>query len=148
MQKRLISTDRGDGVQPSGLLRAPPGYDTVRDGPLPLVIWAYPHDFGSAGTAGQVRGSSARFTRLTASDPAWFVLRGYAVLADATMPVIGDPETKNDTYIEQITAAAAAHVKALTEAGIADPAPSAVGGHTYCHVMNAHILPAADPVIP
>ncbi len=144
MQKRLISTDRGDGVQLSGLLHTPPGYDPVRDGPLPLVIWAYPHDFGSAGTAGQVRGSSARFTRLTASDPAWFVLRGYAVLADATMPVIGDPETKNDSYIEQITAAAAAHVKALTEAGIADPARVAVGGHSYGAFMTANLLAHTD----
>jgi dipeptidyl aminopeptidase/acylaminoacyl peptidase len=144
MQKRLISTDRGDGVQLTGLLHTPPGYDPVRDGPLPLLIWAYPHDFGSAGTAGQVRGSSATFTRLTASDPAWFVLRGYAVLADATMPVIGDPETKNDTYIEQITAAAAAHVKALTEAGIADPARVAVGGHSYGAFMTANLLAHTD----
>jgi dipeptidyl aminopeptidase/acylaminoacyl peptidase len=144
MQKRLISTDRGDGVQLTGLLHTPPGYDPVRDGPLPLVIWAYPHDFGSAGTAGQVRGSSTRFTRLTGSDPAWFALRGYAVLADATMPVIGDPETKNDTYIEQITAAAAAHVKALTEAGIADPARVAVGGHSYGAFMTANLLAHTD----
>jgi dipeptidyl aminopeptidase/acylaminoacyl peptidase len=144
IQKRLISTDRGDGVQLSGLLHTPPGYDPVRDGRLPLVIWAYPHDFGSAGTAGQVRGSSSRFTRLTAADPAWFVLRGYAVLADATMPVIGDPETKNDTYIEQITAAAAAQVKALTEAGIADPARVAVGGHSYGAFMTANLLAHTD----
>ena len=93
MRKQLVSTDRGDGVALSGMLHTPPGYDPDTDGPLPLVIWAYPHDFGSASTAGQVRGSSTRFTRLTASDPAWFVLRGYAVLANATMPVIGDPET-------------------------------------------------------
>lgn len=144
MRKRLISTDRGDGVQLSGLLHTPPGYDPARDGPLPLVIWAYPHDFGSAGTAGQVRGSSTRFTRLTAHDPAWFVLRGYAVLADATMPVIGDPETKNDTYLEQIAVAAAAHVKALTEAGIADPARVAVGGHSYGAFMTANLLAHTD----
>jgi dipeptidyl aminopeptidase/acylaminoacyl peptidase len=144
MDKRLISTDRGDGVQLSGLLHTPPGYDPAHDGPLPLVIWAYPHDFGSAGTAGQVRGSSTRFTRLTAADPAWFVLRGYAVLANATMPVIGDPETKNDTYVEQITAAAAAHVKALTEAGIADPARVAVGGHSYGAFMTANLLAHTD----
>jgi dipeptidyl aminopeptidase/acylaminoacyl peptidase len=144
MQKRLITTDRGDGVQLSGLLHTPPGYDAVRDGPLPLVIWAYPHDFGSAGTAGQVRGSSTRFTRLTASDPAWFVQRGYAVLADATMPVIGDPETKNDTYIEQIAAAAAAHIKALAEAGIADQARVAVGGHSYGAFMTANLLAHTD----
>ena len=48
-----------------------------------------------------------------ASDPVFFVLRGYAVLQSATMPVIGDPETMNDSYVEQITAAAAAHIAAL-----------------------------------
>ena len=144
MGKRLIVTDRGDGVQLSGMLHTPPGYDPARDGPLPLVIWAYPDDFGTAGTAGQVRGSTTRFTRLTASDPAWFVLRGYAVLANATMPVIGDPETKNDTYIEQISAAAAAHVKALAEAGIADPARVAVAGHSYGAFMTANLLAHTD----
>jgi dipeptidyl aminopeptidase/acylaminoacyl peptidase len=144
MRKQLVSTDRGDGVQLSGLLHTPPGYDPVSDGPLPLVIWAYPHDFGSAITAGQIRGSSTRFTRLTASDPAWFVLRGYAVLANATMPVIGDPETKNDTYIEQITAAATAHIKGMTAAGIADPARVAVGGHSYGAFMTANLLAHTD----
>jgi dipeptidyl aminopeptidase/acylaminoacyl peptidase len=144
MRKQLVSTDRGDGVQLSGLLYTPPGYDPVSDGPLPLVIWAYPHDFGSAVTAGQIRGSSTRFTRLTASDPAWFVLRGYAVLANATMPVIGDPETKNDTYIEQITAAATAHIKGMTAAGIADPARVAVGGHSYGAFMTANLLAHTD----
>jgi len=144
MSKRLIVTDRGDGVQLSGLLHTPPGYDPDRDGPLPLVLWAYPHDFGTAGTAGQVRSTTNRFTRLTASDPAWFVLRGCAVLADATMPVIGDPETKNDTYIEQVTAAAAAHIKTLTEAGIADPAKVAVGGHSYGAFMTANLLAHTD----
>jgi dipeptidyl aminopeptidase/acylaminoacyl peptidase len=144
MRKRLVSTDRGDGVQLSGLLYTPPGYEPDRDGPLPLVVWAYPDDFGSAGTAGQMRGSSTRFTRLYASDPAWFVLRGYAVLANATMPVIGDPETKNDSYIEQVTAAAAAHVKAMTETGIADPARVAVGGHSYGAFMTANLLAHTD----
>ncbi len=144
MRKQLVSTDRGDGVALSGMLHTPPGYEAGRDGPLPLLIWAYPHDFGSAGTAGQIRGSSTRFTRLTGSDPAWFVLRGYAVLANATMPVIGDPETKNDTYVEQITAAATAHIKAMTAAGIADPARVAVGGHSYGAFMTANLLAHTD----
>jgi len=144
MEKRLMVTDRGDGVQLSGMLHLPPGYSAERDGPIPLVIWAYPYDFGSAGTAGQVRLSSNRFTRLNWSDAAWFVLRGYAVLSSATMPVIGDPETKNDTYVEQISAAAAAHVKAVAELGIADPAKVAVGGHSYGAFMTANLLAHTD----
>ena len=144
LAKRLVVTDRGDGVSLSGMLYLPPGYEPERDGRLPLVIWAYPLDFGDAGTAGQIRGSSQRFTRLAASEPAWFTLRGYAVLADATMPVIGDPETKNDTYIEQVTGAAAAHIAALEAMGIADPARVAVSGHSYGAFMTANLLAHTD----
>jgi dipeptidyl aminopeptidase/acylaminoacyl peptidase len=144
MSRRLFRTDRGDGVPLSGMLHTPPGYDPAAHGPLPVVIWAYPYDFGDATTAGQVRGSTSRFTRLAASDPVWFAQRGYAVLADATMPVIGDPETKNDSYIEQICAAAAAHVKALAGAGIADPARAAVAGHSYGAFMTANLLAHTD----
>ncbi len=144
MAKRLMLTDRGDGVQLSGMLYLPPGYEPERDGRLPLVIWAYPYDYGDAGTAGQVRVSATRFTRLNSADPAWFVLRGYAVLANATMPVIGDPETKNDTYLEQIGAAAAAHINALAESGIADPGRVAVAGHSYGAFMTANLLAHTD----
>jgi len=138
--RRLVMHDRGDGVALSGMLYLPPGHDPARDGRLPLLLWAYPHDFGSADTAGQIRGSTAEFTRLTALGPVAFVLRGYAVLADATMPVIGDPETMNDTYLEQITAAAAAHIRALDEAGIIDPGRVAAAGHSYGGFMTANLL--------
>ena len=144
MEKRLLSYDRGDGVKLTGLLHLPPGYDQERDGPLPLVIWAYPLDFGDAGTAGQVRGTTERFTRLMAGEPTWFVLLGCAVLQNATMPVIGDPETMNDTYVEQITAAAQAHVRALADMGVADPRRVAVGGHSYGAFMTANLLAHTD----
>ena len=140
MGKRLLTYDRGDGVTLTGMLHLPPGYDAERDGPLPLVIWAYPLDYGDAGTAGQVRGSTERFSRLLGSEPVWFVLRGYAVLQNATMPVIGDPETMNDSYVEQTSAAASAHVSALAQMGIADPARVAVGGHSYGAFMTANLL--------
>jgi dipeptidyl aminopeptidase/acylaminoacyl peptidase len=144
MDKRLLSYDRGDGVRLTGWLHLPPGYDQVRDGPLPLVVWAYPLDYGDAATAGQVRGTTERFTRLTASDPIWFVLRGYAVLQGATMPVIGDPETMNDSYVEQITAAAASHIRAVADLGVADPQRVAVGGHSYGAFMTANLLAHTD----
>jgi dipeptidyl aminopeptidase/acylaminoacyl peptidase len=144
MDKRLLSHDRGDGVRLTGWLHLPPGYDQSRDGPLPLVIWAYPLDYGDAATAGQVRGTTERFTRLTASDPIWFVLRGYAVLQGATMPVIGDPETMNDSYVEQITAAAVAHIRAVADLGVADPLRVAVGGHSYGAFMTANLLAHTD----
>jgi dipeptidyl aminopeptidase/acylaminoacyl peptidase len=144
LHKRVVVHDRGDGVRLPGMLMLPPGHDPATDGRLPLVIWAYPLDYGSAATASQVRGSSKEFTWLTALDPACFLLRGYAVLADATMPVIGDPETMNDTYIEQVTAAARAHIQALDALGIIDPARTAVGGHSYGAFMTANLLAHTD----
>jgi dipeptidyl aminopeptidase/acylaminoacyl peptidase len=144
MDKRLVVHDRGDGVQLSGMLHLPPGYDPASGVRLPLVIWAYPLDYGDPATAGQVRGSSQRFTRLNALEPTWFVLRGYAVLSNATMPVIGDPETMNDTFIEQVTAAARAHIQALDEMGIVDRSRVAVGGHSYGGFMTANLLAHTD----
>jgi len=144
LTKELIVTDRGDGVALSGMLYLPLGYDRARDGALPLVIVAYPDDYGSAATAGQVRGSDRRFIRLTAADPAMYAVRGYAVLANATMPVIGDPETKNDSYVEQIGAAAAAHIGELARRGIADPGRVAVAGHSYGAFMTANLLAHTD----
>jgi dipeptidyl aminopeptidase/acylaminoacyl peptidase len=142
--KHLITHDRGDGVTLSGILHLPPGHDPATDGRLPLLVWAYPFDFGGADTAGQVRGSPSEFTRLTALGPVTFILRGYAVLADATVPVIGDPETMNDTYLEQITAAARAHIRALDEAGIIDPDRVAVAGHSYGGFMTTNLLAHTD----
>jgi dipeptidyl aminopeptidase/acylaminoacyl peptidase len=140
ISKRLITYDRGDGVTLSGMLYLPPGHDPATGGRLPLVMWAYPLDYGTGDTAGQIRAGSFEFTRLTALGPAIFALHGYAVLADATMPVIGDPETMNDTYLEQVTGAARAHIRALDEAGIIDPARVAVGGHSYGAFMTANLL--------
>jgi dipeptidyl aminopeptidase/acylaminoacyl peptidase len=60
------------------------------------------------------------------------------------MPVIGDPETMNDTYIEQVTGAAQAHVRALDEMGIVDLARMVVGGHSYGGFMTANLLAHTD----
>src|SRR5262249_48223922 len=127
--KKLITHDPGDGGTLSGMLYLPPGPDPAGHRRPPLGVRAHPPGLRRTGTAGQVRADSFEFTRLTALGPAVFTLRGYAVLADATMPVIGDPETMNDTYLEQVTGAAKAHIRALDEAGIIDPSRIAVGGH-------------------
>lgn len=144
MTKQLRSHTRPDGVALSGVLHLPPGYDAARDGRLPLVLWVYPLDYGGGDTAGQVRGSDKGFTRLRALAPIWFVLRGYAVLSEATMPVVGDPETMNDTYLEQTEAAARAHIAALVAEGIVDPARVIVGGHSYGGFMTANLVAHTD----
>src|SRR5690606_22604801 len=92
------------------------------------------------GTASQVKAQPNRFTRLAGTSPLMFLTQGYAVLDDATMPVIGDPATCNDTFVEQIVESARAAILACADRGGCDPDRVAVGGHSYGAFMTANLL--------
>ena len=143
--KQLISYTRADGVQLSGTLYLPAGYDKDRDGPLPLVMWAYPAEFTDAAVAGQVVDTANRFTRPGGISHLFLLTQGYAVLDDPSMPIVGVGGTEpNDTYIEQLTASAEAAVNAVVELGVADRDRIAVGGHSYGAFMTANLLAHTD----
>ncbi|MDX6612130.1 MAG: hypothetical protein QOD75_1316 [Blastocatellia bacterium] len=140
--KRLVTYKRKDGVQCSFTLYLPPGY---KEGTrLPTVVWAYPLEFTDADTAGQVSGSSQRYTTIGGPSHLFFLLEGYAVLDNATMPVVGDPETVNNTYVEQIVMSAQAAIDKATELGVTDPNRVGVGGHSYGAFMTANLLAHSD----
>ena len=142
IDKRILKYERADGVKLSGTLYLPPGY---REGErLPLVVWAYPIEFNDKDTAGQVRASDNRFTRLRSTSPLMFLTQGYAVLDNAAMPIVGDPETMNDSFIEQIVASASAAIDAAVEQGVADPERVGVAGHSYGAFMTANLLAHSD----
>ncbi len=138
IRKELVRYKRNDGVELSFTLYLPPDYQAGT--PLPTILWAYPVEFTDAGVAGQVSGSPNRFTSFGGASHLFFALMGYAVLDDATMPVIGDPETANDTYVEQIVASAAAAIDKAVEMGVTDRARVGVGGHSYGAFMTANLL--------
>ncbi len=142
VQKEILRYERGDGVPLSGTLYLPPGY--VEGTRLPLVMWAYPIEYNDAATAGQVRQTANRFTWISSLSPLMFLLNGYAVLDGAAMPVIGDPETMNDTFCEQIVAAAKAGIDACVARGVADGGRVGVGGHSYGAFMTANLLAHSD----
>jgi hypothetical protein len=48
LSKEIIRYKRNDGVDLMGTLYLPPKYDAARDGPLPLIMWAYPRSVGTA----------------------------------------------------------------------------------------------------
>jgi dipeptidyl aminopeptidase/acylaminoacyl peptidase len=145
VQRQLITYARADGVQLSGTLYLPAGYDKTRDGPLPLVMWAYPAEFTDAAVAGQVVDNDNRFVRPGGSSHLFLLTQGYAVLDNPSMPIIGrDGAEPNDTYIEQLTADAEAAVKAVVDLGVADPDRIAVGGHSYGAFMTANLLAHTD----
>jgi dipeptidyl aminopeptidase/acylaminoacyl peptidase len=138
VKKQLIKYKRSDGIELSGTLYLPADY---KEGTrLPVVVWAYPMEYGDASTAGQVRGSTDRFTFYRGTSQLFFVTQGYAVLDNATMPVVGDSKTVNDTFVTQIVANAQAAIDAVDKLGVGDPKRVGVGGHSYGAFMTANLL--------
>lgn len=139
--KEKISYKRADGVDLTGNLYLPKGYDKAKDGPLPTLIWAYPREFNSASDAAQIRGSKDRFTTIIWASPIFWVTQGYAVLDEAEMPIVAkDGKKPNDTYVEQLVANAEAAVNKLSDLGVGDRNRMAVGGHSYGAFMTANLL--------
>lgn len=142
IKKQLVTYKRADGVPLSFTLYLPPNYKEGTQ--LPTVIWAYPREFGDADTAGQVSGSANRFTTISGMSQLFFLLQGYAILDDAAMPVIGDPDTMNNTYVEQVVASAKAAIDKAVEMGVTDRNRVGVGGHSYGAFMTANLLAHSD----
>lgn len=140
VSKEFLTYEREDGVQLSGTLYLPPGYDGGR---LPTVLWAYPREYSNARTAGQVRGSPNRFSRIGGSSHMFFLTQGYAVFDDPTMPIIGG-DVANDTYVEQLVSSANAAVDLVVSMGVADPDRIGIGGHSYGAFMTANLLAHSD----
>jgi dipeptidyl aminopeptidase/acylaminoacyl peptidase len=140
--KQLVTYKRADGVQLSFTLYLPANHKEGER--LPTIVWAYPLEFNDADTAGQVSGSPYHFTTITGISQLFLVTQGYAILDSATMPVVGDPETMNNTYVEQIVASAKAAIDKAVEMGVTDPQRVGVGGHSYGAFMTANLLAHSD----
>ncbi len=145
ISKELITYKREDGIDLTGTLYLPAGYDKEKDGPLPVLMWAYPTEFKSKKDAGQVTDSPYRFTRVGWYSPMLYLTLGYAVLDDPTMPIIGEGEVEpNDTFIEQLVMSAQAAIDAVVERGVGDRDRMAIGGHSYGAFMAANLLAHSD----
>ena len=142
IEKRLVRYEREDGVPLSFQLHLPPGYQEGT--PLPTVLYAYPLEYSDPSTAGQVRGSTQRFSRFYGASHLFFLLQGYAVLDRTTMPMIGDPETTYDTFVPQLVADAEASVAKAVEIGVTDPKRIGVIGHSHGGLMVANLLAHTD----
>ncbi len=142
VSKEKIKYKRADGVDLTGDLYLPKGYDAKRDGPLPVFIWAYPAEFNSAADAAQIRGSEHKFTLLNWGSPVYYVTQGYAVLNNAEMPIVATDTAKkpNDNFIDQLKMNAEAAINKLAEMGVGDRNRIAVGGHSYGAFMTANLL--------
>jgi dipeptidyl aminopeptidase/acylaminoacyl peptidase len=140
--RQFVTYKRKDGVALNGTLYLPPGYKAGTR--LPVVMWAYPREFGDADSAGQITGSPHRFTTYTGPSHLFLLTQGYAIFDDPKMPIIGPGETANDTYVDQLKLDAQAAVDKVVEMGVADRDRIAVGGHSYGAFMTANLLAHTD----
>ena len=144
VEKEVIQYTRKDGVALKGDLYLPPGY-SQEQGPLPVIMWAYPNEFKSADAASQVDGSPYEFIRLGWWTPLYFLTRGYAVLDDPSMPVVGEGEEEpNDSFRSQLVMNAEAAIDKLADMGVGDRERVAIGGHSYGAFMTANLLAHSD----
>lgn len=144
VKKEVLHYKRADGVELTVDMYLPPNYKK-EDGPLPAIVWAYPREFKSVEAASQVTGSPYAFTRISAGGVLFWVTRGYAVLDDAAMPIVGEgDEEPNDTYIPQLVASAKAVIDHTANLKIVDPNRVGIGGHSYGAFMTANLLAHSD----
>jgi dipeptidyl aminopeptidase/acylaminoacyl peptidase len=141
VRKEQIRYKRADGVDLTATLLLPPNYEAKRDGPLPLLMWAYPQEFKSASAASQTTGSPYRFNAVSFWGPAAFLAMGYAVLDNPSMPIVGAGDAEpNDTYLPQLVADAEAAVDEVVRRGVAERHRIAIGGHSYGAFMTGNLL--------
>ncbi len=145
IDKELVRYQREDGVELTGTLYLPAGYDKEKDGPLPTLMWAYPREYKSAEAASQVKDSPYEFIRLGWFSPLFWVTQGYAIFDGFGMPIVGEGEEEpNETFVEQLRMNAKAAVDKLAEMGVTDRSRIGVGGHSYGAFMTANLLSHTD----
>lgn len=140
IQKRLVKYKRADGLDLSFTLYTPPGY---KEGTrVPTILYAYPLDYADPSKAGQVTGSQETFTRLRGYQ--LLLLAGYAIIDDASFPIVGDPKKAYDSYLDQLVADAKAAVDEAVALGVADPNRIGVTGHSHGALMTVNLVAHSD----
>ena len=139
--KQKITYKRKDGVDLAADLYLPKGYDAKKDGPLPVIMWAYPREFKSAADAAQLRGSKYTFTRVGYGSVVFWATQGYAIMDNTEFPIVGEGDKQpNDNFVDQLTWSAEAAIDKVAEMGVGDRNRVAVGGHSYGAFMTANLL--------
>lgn len=145
ISKEVIRYKRADGLDLTGTLYLPAGYDKKKKEKLPLIIWAYPTEYKDKGSASQTTANPNDFTYPYYGSPVYWVTRGYAVLDDAAFPIVGEGNTEpNDSFIKQLVDDAKAAIDAVDALGYINRSRVAVGGHSYGAFMTANLLTHSD----
>ncbi len=145
VHKEVITYKRDDGLELSGTLYLPVGYDIEKKEKAPMILWAYPREFKDKSSAGQNTSNPNEFTYPYYGSAIYWVAKGYVVLDGAAFPIVGEgDEEPNDSFREQLVANAKAAIDAVDEMGYIDRKKVAVGGHSYGAFMVANLLSHSD----
>lgn len=145
VSKEVITYAREDGLELSGTLYLPIGYDRLTKEKMPMIMWAYPREYKDKSSAGQNTQNPNQFTYLWYGSPIYWVTQGYVVLADAAFPIVGEGDQEpNDSFRSQLVANARAAIDAVDQMGYIDRDRIAVGGHSYGAFMVANLLSHSD----
>jgi len=145
VHKQVIDYKRSDGLDLSGTLYLPLGYDKDKKEKMPMILWAYPREFKDKSSAGQNTKNPNRFTFPYWGSPIYWVTKGYVVLDGASFPIVGeDDDEPNDTFRKQLVDNAKAAIDAVDALGYIDRSKVAVGGHSYGAFMVANLLSHSD----
>ncbi|MEM6726719.1 MAG: S9 family peptidase, partial [Bacteroidota bacterium] len=132
VHKEVINYKREDGLELSGTLYLPVGYDKNKKEKMPMIMWAYPVEYKDKASAGQNTTNPNEFVYPYYGSPVYWVTRGYVVLDDAAFPIIGEgDEEPNDSFRKQLVANAKAGIDAVDAMGYIDRNRVGVGGHSY-----------------
>lgn len=141
VHKEVITYKRDDGLELSGTLYLPVGYDMKKKEKKPMILWAYPREYKDKNSASQNTNNPNEFTYPYYGSMVYWVARGYVVLDDASFPIVGVGDTEpNDTFIKQLVANGKAAIDAVDSLGYIDRNRVAVGGHSYGAFMTANLL--------
>ncbi len=145
VHKEVINYKREDGLDLTGTLYLPVGYDKSKKEKMPMILWAYPREFKDKSSAGQNTQNPNKFTYPYYGSPVYWVTKGYVVLDGATFPIVGEgDEEPNDSFRKQLVANAKAAIDAVDDLGYNDRNRVAVGGHSYGAFMVANLLSHSD----
>ena len=141
IHKEVIDYKREDGLNLSGILYLPLGYDIDKKEKMPMILWAYPREFKDQASAAQKTSNPNKFTYPHYGSPIYWVTKGYVVLDKATFPIVGEGDDEpNDSFRKQLVSNAKAAIDAVDELGYIDRKRIGVGGHSYGAFMVANLL--------
>ena len=145
VHKEVITYNREDGLELSGTLYLPVGYDMNKKEKMPMILWAYPREYKDKASASQNTKNPNEFTYPFYGTPIYWVTRGYAVLDDAAFPIVGEGDSEpNDSFRSQLVSNAKAAIDAVDKLGYIDRNRVGVGGHSYGAFMVANLLSHSD----